>query len=398
MAFGSLCLVSFAATIPIEIGAAAGWQEDTGSATTVIEASSPYSAWELGPPTDSDWFPIGVWLQDPRLAERYRKLGINTFVGLWKGPTEDQLAKLTAAGMRVVCGMNKVGRKHIDDPTIIAWMLVDEPDNRGDSGTGPRVAPPEVQASYERLVEQDPKRPVWLNLGQGVANDKFKWRGAKLRDYPNYVLATDIVSFDVYPITNIQREDGENYLWYVAKGVRRLRAWARDRKVVWNMIECTRVGGEKKKPTPAQMRAEVWMSLIYGSRGIVYFCHEFKPKVNADALLDDGAMSTAVASMNAEIKRFAPVLNSPTIPGAVNVRTSNSDVPVSTMLKSHGGAKYLFAIGMRNGATDAEIRIDGKATTTVTVLGEDRELEMVDGRFNDSFEPYAVHVYRFFEK
>src|ERR1041385_7068733 len=43
---------------------------------------------------DPGFFPIAVWLQDPRNAVRYREAGINLYVALWKGPTEEQLAAL----------------------------------------------------------------------------------------------------------------------------------------------------------------------------------------------------------------------------------------------------------------------------------------------------------------
>ena len=33
----------------------------------------------------------------------------NTYVALWKGPTEKQLAELKKAGMRAICHQNKAG-------------------------------------------------------------------------------------------------------------------------------------------------------------------------------------------------------------------------------------------------------------------------------------------------
>src|SRR5688572_213948 len=65
-----------------------------------------YSRWKNGPPADPTYFPIGVWLQSPRNAPRFQRAGINTYVGLWRGPTEEQLAALKAAGMHVVCSQN----------------------------------------------------------------------------------------------------------------------------------------------------------------------------------------------------------------------------------------------------------------------------------------------------
>jgi hypothetical protein len=56
-----------------------------------------------GPLSDPGFFPIAVWLQDPANAPRYKDMGINVYVGLWKGPTEKQLAALKQHGMRVIC-------------------------------------------------------------------------------------------------------------------------------------------------------------------------------------------------------------------------------------------------------------------------------------------------------
>ncbi|MGY8825919.1 MAG: hypothetical protein ACKVJG_18620 [Candidatus Latescibacterota bacterium] len=212
--------------------------------STVPSHISPYADWANGPSTSVDYFPIGVWVQSPENAEAYRQIGINTYVGLWKGPTEEQLTQLTDAGLSVICAQNEVGRAHIDDPTIIAWMHGDEPGNaqrQADGSWGGPVPIEEIAANYERLRANDPHRPVWLNLGQGVANDEWGGRAAQYETYPNYVAASDIVSFDVYPASGIRKDDGENYLWYVAKGVERLRAWGHDKKTVWNVIETTRI-------------------------------------------------------------------------------------------------------------------------------------------------------------
>jgi len=51
--------------------------------------SNPYAQWKNGPPHGSDFFPIAVWLQNPRNAERYKQAGINTYVALWRGPTQE---------------------------------------------------------------------------------------------------------------------------------------------------------------------------------------------------------------------------------------------------------------------------------------------------------------------
>jgi hypothetical protein len=357
--------------------------------------ASPYAQWKRGPSPDPEYFPIGVWLQDPKNAARFKEAGINLYVGLWEGPTEEQLAGLREAGMQVICDQNEVGLKHLEDPTIIAWMHGDEPDNAqpaAGGGWGPAIPPATIIADYQRLAASDPSRPMWLNLGQAVANEEWIGRGAPWEDYPEYCKGADILSFDVYPVAGIQKPDGENYLWYVAKGVGRLRQWSGD-KTVWNVIETTRIQGEKKA-TPAQVRAEVWMSLIHGSRGIIYFVHEWEPVFVEARLLQDPQMLAAVRAINAQIRELAPVLNRPDADRA-QVVSSDAGVPIDLMAKEYGGDLYLFAASMRPGSAQGTFQLRGlRGKKSAEVLGEGRSIAVKDGVFADGFSEYGVHLYR----
>jgi hypothetical protein len=281
-------------------------------------------------------------------------------------------------------------------------MHGDEPDNlqevtdsAGHKTYGPPIPPRLIVGEYDKLRAADPTRPVMLNLGQGVANDEWKGRGANatLDVYPQYIRGADIVSFDVYPVTNIDKPDGENYLWYVAKGVDRLEQWGGG-KPVWNALECTHISNPHAKVTPAQLRAEVWMSLIHGSRGIIYFVHEFKPKFDEHALLDDPTMLAAVTQINAQIRELALALNSAAVRGEVTVASSPAQVPIDVTVRKQRGTWYLFAVGMRNAPTQGTFTLSGiPEHSTVRVLGEGRTIEMVRRTFQDDFKPYDVHLY-----
>src|SRR5437867_477262 len=207
--------------------------------------SSPYSQWKLGPPVDAGYFPIGVWLQSPEKAERYKAAGINLYVALWRGPTEAQLTTLQKARMPVICAQNQVGLSNIDNPIIIGWMHGDEPDNaqslgRG-KGYGPPILPEVILQNYRKIRAADSSRPVLLNLGQGVAWDNYIGRGVRRNhpeDYREYGKGCDIASFDIYPVVHDKAEVAGK-LEFVAKGVERLSGWAGAGRTVWNCIECT---------------------------------------------------------------------------------------------------------------------------------------------------------------
>jgi hypothetical protein len=364
------------------------------------EGGPNYGRWSKGPPADASFFPIAVWLQNPANAERYRDIGVNVYVGLWQGPTEAQLDALERVGMYVICDQNEVGLANRDRRIIIGWMHDDEPDNaqaEPEGGWGPPIPPETIQEDYERMRQVDPDRPVLLNLGQGVAWDGWYGRGVrtnKPEDYPHYIKGADIVSFDIYPAVH-DHQDVAGHLWYVARGVQRLVEWSSDDQIVWNCIEASRIGNVNVKPTPHQIRAEVWMSLIHGSRGLIYFVHQFQPTFVEASLLEDEELSSAVKEINQQIHDLAPVLNSATVPDGVKVESSNGEVPIAAMVKRHGGATYLFAVAMRDGSTRASFALrDVPAQAVVERLGEEGTITARDGRFSDEFEGYAVRLYR----
>ncbi|MCP5516792.1 MAG: hypothetical protein H7A45_05970 [Verrucomicrobiales bacterium] len=366
---------------------------------TAGDAAQP--TWPNGPASDPAFFPIAVWLQSPANASRYRAAGINTYVGLWRGPTEEQLASLKAAGMRVICDQNAVGLAHRNDPTIIGWMHGDEPDNAqalpDGKGYGPPIPPERIIADYQRIQAADPTRPVLLNLGQGVAWDGWHGRGVRTNhpeDYPEYARGGDIISFDIYPACHSHPEVAGN-LSFVGRGVARLVDWTGGGKIIWNCIECTRIQNPTTKATPAQVRAEVWMSIIHGSRGLIYFVHEWEPRFREAALLDDPEMLAMVTGVNHQVTRLAPVIHAEPDAGNITVETTPAEAAVAWMARRHAGRLHLFAVGMQNGPVEARFTGLGfSGTKDVEVIDESRTLSARDGRFTDRFAPWEVHLYR----
>jgi hypothetical protein len=366
-------------------------------------AADPISKSSRGPSSESNFFPIAVWLQNPANAERYRKAGINTYIALWHGPTEEQLERLRKAGMHLFCEQNKVALRHLDDPTIVGWMHGDEPDNaqslENNKGWGPPITPEKIEADYQRMRTIDPSRPVLLNLGQGVAWDGWYGRSERCKhpeDYPKYLAGCDIVSFDIYPVVHDNKEVAGK-LWLVPYGVERLKEWSAGRKIVWNCLECTHISNPDHKPTPQEVRAEAWMSLIHGSQGLIYFVHEFKPQFKEAGLLDDEEMLAAVTGLNHQILRLAAVLNSAEMSERLTVESENKDVPMAISVKEHEGFIYLFSVPMRPGDGTVKFTIKNPADSKlqVEVIDESRALSAREGSFQDHFALWDVHLYRF---
>jgi len=142
--------------------------------------------------------------------------------------------------------------------------------------------------------------------------------------------------------------------------------------------------------TPVQLRAEVWMAIIHGARGLVYFVHEFAPTVREDAIFNHPEVVSEVAGENKLIKSLATVLNSPDLGGIVTVQ---SGVPIATMTKRYQNTVYIFAVAMTNSASQARFTLKRFNGTSALVVGENRDVTIARGAFDDSFDGYGVHIY-----
>lgn len=385
---------------------------------------SPYAKWQNGPPKDANYFPIATWLQPAKYGKQLQEAGVNLVIGIWNGPDEKALADFKALGMPVICAQNEVALKHKDDPIIVGWIYKDEPDNaqpvagfwKNDEaairkawpeanrtlaqwGTyGPPVPPKDIIAEYQKIVAADPTRPVYMNLGQGVAYNNYNGRGYrryKSEDYPEYIKGCDIVSFDLYAYT-FPNPEVKGKIWLVPFGVDNLRKWSGGRKVVWNFVETTQVYKDANKPPPGIVNAEVWMSIIHGSQGITYYAHGQGSDGgdSENALVSDKEMMAALKDINAQVKALAPVINSPTVEGGAVAQATAPDAVVDCIAKKHGGATYVFAVGMRPIKTAAKFTVKGLPDAKVEVIGEKRSLDAKAGAFEDTFGPYEVHLYK----
>ena len=137
------------------------------------------------------------------------------------------------------------------------------------------------------------------------------------------------------------------------------------------------------------------MSLIHGSRGLIYFVHQFKPNFREAALLDDGEMLQAVTTLNRQITKLAPVLNSPSINDAVTVQVADPTAPIAITVRQYEGATWIFAVAMRAQTTTAEFTIKNNPQIhSIEVVDESRNIPVERGAFRDRFEPWDVHLYR----
>jgi hypothetical protein len=404
----------------------ARWLVLEGLEGRVLMAGSPYAGFSNGPPTDPNFFPIGVWYQNLTNAtiDGYAAMGVNVYVYPDTGMTTTLLTRIKNDGMYAVLPQDAFGLGQVANKTIIGWFNPpDEPDNaqwNGSTYTDP-INPQTEISQYNTLHAADATRPILLNLGQGVAWDGWVGRGARTghtEDYGynstykwtngvtytgGYTKGSDIAAFDFYP-ENATNAAVAGKMSVLANGVNRLVGWSAPGHPVWNYIETTdiTVGDSAPGPTPAQVKAEVWLSLVHGSMGIVYFAHQFPGSTHA--LLDDPVMHPAVTAIDTQIKSLAPVLNSATVSSGTMTTGVGGAVHVDFMTKNYGGDSYVFGVtpqdgsvgsnGANSGAAMFRDASKGAVDGTVEVIGENRTVPLVDGVFRDTFATAGVHLYR----
>jgi hypothetical protein len=214
--------------------------------------------------------------------------------------------------------------------------------------------------------------------------------------YQLVVNGADILSFDYYPIYGWNRPDR---LTWVADGVTQLRALGGPNRPVFEFIETSKGSqwvdyAKQIDVKPMHTRAEVWMAIIRGATGIMYFTHAWRPKFNEFEPTEE--MRAELKRLNAQITRLAPVILSDAAEQKVSI-TFADELPGEVMTRKFDGSVYLFAnnLDLKWRAGKATIEVEGiKHGTQIEVVDEDRHINADDGKFTDDFPTLGVHIYR----
>ena len=379
-------------------------------------------------------FTLGVWLQSPTRerngknnAENYKSLGINTFIGLWEWPSEQSMGTgynllaaeaLKNSGLFAYAGNSQAAvdwiRNHPEYRfTLIGYMLGDEPDMFKVNGD-PEMQPDnwKTRGMAIRLADQD--RGLFANFGKGFALDP--WAGYNIEPGPSreddlekYILPLTSYSSDFYAITDPYEVENQHGIWGYGRAIENSKKYANGR-FVYGFVECsapwTDVQASNNPTIPRRMTADllrsaVWIMVVHGAKGIIYFCHDFSNGgMIEDAVFDEPGMTEAMSEVNKSIKNYENILLADTIDG-ISTETDNS-VKITTLVKKFNGYVYIFAMGDGNtnypegNSVIAEISINERKNIMVDVLEENRTISMKAGKFSDLFNAYELHIYRYY--
>jgi len=306
------------------------------------------------------------WLQCPKYFDEQVSLGINVFLGRGcdEQSAQQEVRDLAARGGYSVQPYDPA---IASSPALFGWRFEDEPDQNG-------IAPEQIDVEYLRNRQRDPGHVNFLTLTNGFVD------GGADR-YRRYTSSTDLVGFDLYPVTGWCRPD---WLPRVGSEQAALRALAGGRPT-FQWIEAISTASKwctGRGVTAAELRAEVWLAIASGARAIGYFTHSWKPTYSQFRVAHD--VKAEMKRTNEAITTLAPaILGAPT-------RFGTWPPLVGTARRFHG-ALYLIAVNPTRAPATTSLSLPG--ARSVLVFGEGRSLAAPGGRFADSFGPLAVHVY-----
>ena len=245
---------------------------------------------------------------------------------------------------------------------MIGWYYPDEPDLKGISGDGLPHFPTLAETGRLRVLTLSNhfySRTDALPAGRGV--------------YPGLVSPSDLVGFDLYPLQESCKAD---WLPDVAAAQREVRALAGDRPTFqWIETRTWQCHQPDLVVTPATVRAESWLAVAGGARGLGFFPADWPPDV-----------APGVATVSRETAALGPALLAPDEP-------VSATPPVVAGARSYGGAFYVFAVNPTQKSVHARIRAEGLHAGSAVVIGENRSVEISGGAIADDFGPRAVHLY-----
>ena len=301
-------------------------------------------------------FPRMVWRQCPTYYPTSVAAGINVFLGSSCGGADEQFAKLAGRAASTV----DASTPGLSGPGLIGWHLQDEADvSVGDASELPKPTAG-GRVTFLTLTDHFSSRAAPPPNGKSI--------------YPDFVAKADVIGFDTYPLeVRCTISQIDNVYWMQRELVQLAKG-----KPTFQWIEagpmehCPGV-----TPSPTDVRAETWLAIAGGARGIGYF---------PDYWSDD--IRSSVASTNREIVALAPAL----LDQVVNA-TWSSETPVRVGVRRHNGAVYVIAVNTSTSPAAVSFTVPGLAGRPLHVFSDGRTIRPFGDLAVDKLPGLGVAVY-----
>jgi hypothetical protein len=322
------------------------------SGTPSVPGSSPFRV------NGHAVFPRMVWRQCPSYYPGSLSAGINLFLGVSCADPDEQLDRLAGRAMSTVDAKTP----GVSGPGVVGWHLPDE----ADVSVGIPESLPRPRANG---------RVTFLTL-----TDHFSERAAPPPNgkaiYPGFFERADVIGFDTYPVeVRCSLDQIDNVYW-----MQRELIGLTGGKPTFQWIEAGPMEHcrENEDPTPAVVRAETWLAIAGGARGIGYFPDWWMEDIRAEVRLT-----------NREILALAPALLAP----AAQASWSAEGTPVRIAARRYNGATYVVAVNTSTAPANTSFSVPGLGGRQLRVFRDGRVVSPLGDLVVDKLPGLGVAVY-----
>jgi hypothetical protein len=332
---------------------------------------------------------LGVWQQPPNLFHYQASLGINCLVvppmdvGR-RSSAGEYLRKAHGEGLSVILARYDEALKN--EPNLWGWDV-------GILGTR---SSRDLIGNSRRVKAADPDRLRVANI-HALLMLKNRSNDAALRAG---LAEVDAVVSHVWP----EMFPGEpRDLRLVGEFVKLVRHLSADRPggevSIWPDINPHGWRGKDRveypAPTPAELRFQIWLSLIHGADGICFFPISFEPFVYSQIPAENEKEMIFSSRL---INRLAPVLTAAPSPLKVTITARDEAAILDIATRRHDCADYIFLLNGQNTAQQITLTLEG--------LGADYRLEDLlpdepaavliakPGEHTERLAPLALRIWR----
>jgi hypothetical protein len=302
-------------------------------------------------------FPRMVWRQCPTYYGTSIAAGINLFLGVSCTNEEEQLSKLAGRAISTV----DAARPGVSGPGVVGWHLPDEAD----------VA---IGGADKLPSPRENGRVTFLTL-----TDKFSQHaaaGPHGKDiYPGLFDTADVIGFDTYPLeVRCSVEQIDNVYWMQRELISLTHGKPTFQWIEAGPMEHCR---SNEDPTPAVVRAETWLAIAGGAKGIGYFPDYWEEDIRNEVRL-----------VNRDILALAPALLSPVAKANWSIES-----PVRVAARRYNGATYVVAVNTSTAPVSTSFTVPGLGGRKLRVFRDGRIVTPLGDLVVDKLPGLGVAVY-----
>jgi hypothetical protein len=303
------------------------------------------------------FFPRMVWRQCPTYYPTSIAAGINVFLGVSCTGTDEQFERLAGRAASTVDAKTP----GVSGPGVVGWHFADEADvSIGDASLLP-TPKADGRVTFLTLTDHFSNRAAPPPNGKDI--------------YPAFFESADVIGFDTYPVeVRCSVAQIDNVYWMQRELVQYTRGKPTFQWIEAGPMEHCRANED---PTPAIVKAETWLAIAGGARGIGYFPDWWAEDIRSEVRL-----------VNRDIVALAPALL-----GQVVSATWSPENPVRVGVRRHNGATYVIAVNTSTSPAAMSFSVPGLGGRKLRVFGNGRTLAPFGDLVVDKLPGLGVAVY-----